>query len=107
MTHLPLPFLERLRAEGKAPKGGVAGDFSEIKHSLELSPHERLDALLNLQWDHPLDSAVMTSIREIAGNHSRATILTAAECVRERNNGSQPREIAVNAYSALVANLER
>ena len=105
MTHLPLSLLERLRAEGKAPKGGTAGDFSEIKNSLALGPREKLDALLNLQWDHPLDSAVMSSISEIAGGHSRATILSAAEFVRDRDQGSQPREVAVNAYSALVAHL--
>lgn len=104
MTFLPLAELERRRAEGTSPKGGVAGDFSEIRGSLSLSLQEKLDALLNLQWDHPLDASVMNAIEEIAGKHSRATILTAAEYVRERE--SQPRDVATSAYRALVAGLQ-
>ena len=103
MTFLPLHELERRRAEGASPKGGPAPDFSETSLSLTLSPRDKLDALLNLQWDHPMDEALMGSIQGIVGDHSRARILTAAEYVRER--GAQPRGVAVSAYNDLIAGL--
>ena len=105
MTFLPLFELDRRRAEGTSPKGGPAGDFSEINGSLSLDPQQRLDALLQLQWDHPLDNLVMAAIRGVAGNHSRATILTAAEVVRDRAKSAESRGVAVTAYTALVAGL--
>jgi hypothetical protein len=105
MTFLPLFELDRRRAEGTSPKGGPAGDFSEISGSLSLDPHQRLDALLHIQWEHPLDDSVMAAIRGVAGNHSRSTILIAAEVVRDRAKSVGSREVAVNAYTALVAGL--
>jgi hypothetical protein len=105
MTFLPLFELERRRAEGTSPKGGPAGDFSEIRGSLSLDPQQKLDALLHLQWDHPSDESVMAAIRGVAGDHSRATILTAAEVVRDRAKSAESREVAVTAYTALVAGL--
>jgi hypothetical protein len=105
MTFLPLAELQRRRAEGTSPKGGTAGDFSELSGSLTLAPNQKLDALLNLQWDHPMDESVMAAVRAIAGEHSRATILTAAEFVRERERGTIPRALAVSAYDSLVAGI--
>lgn len=105
MTFVPLCELERRRAEGISPKGGLAGDFSEISESLWLAPQQRLDALLHLQWDHPMDDSVMAAIRGVAGNHSRATILSAAEVVRDRAKSEESREVAVTAYTTLVAGL--
>jgi len=105
MTFLPLAELARKRAEGTFPKGGTAADFSEISDSLTLQPRQKLDALLHLQWDHPMDEAVMRSIQEISGNASRATVLTAAEFVREREKGNSPRDVAQVAYDGLVAGI--
>lgn len=105
MTNVPLAELERRRAEGTSPKGGTVGDFSEISGSLALAPQAKLDALLHLQWDHPMDESVMTAIRDVAGEHPRATILSAAEFVRGKAAGTEPRALAVSGYDSLVAKL--
>ncbi len=105
MTFLPLAELERRRAAGTSPMGGPGIDYSEISGRLPAAPQARLDALLDHQFDHPMNDSVMAAIRELTRNHSRATVLTAAEVVRDRTNKVESREIAKAAYAALVAGL--
>lgn len=105
MTFISLPALELRRAEGTSPKGGAAPDFSGITGSLQLSACQKLDALLSLQSDHPLDDFVTRAVQEIAGLHPRATLLSAAEYVHARERGVEPRLSARSAYETVTAGI--
>lgn len=105
MTFSSLAELQRRRAEGTSPKGGPGVDFSEISGLPPSAPKERLDAILDHQFDYPMNESYMAAIRELTGNHSSATILTAAEVVRDRAKRAESRDVAKAAYADVLAGL--
>lgn len=96
-----LTELENRRASGQSPKGGVAPDFAELRLAIDMEPAVRLNELLKLQWNHPLDTSVMAVIVEITGVDSRNTILLAADHVWRESRNETPPAHATAAYCEL------